>query len=63
MLVKIPLGGNLVAEKRIGNTHIFVCDAAYAENKTPENRQRVLEEAARASLNIIIHNQKQRSDE
>lgn len=52
-----------MAEKRIGNTHIFICDAAYAENKTPENRQRVLEEAARASLNIILHNQKQRSDE
>lgn len=57
MLAKIPLGGNITAEKRIGNTHIFFCDAAFAENKTQANRQLVLEEAVQASLNIIIHNQ------
>lgn len=62
MLAKISLGGNITAEKRIGNTHIFFCDAAYADNKTQENRQLVLAEAARASLNIIIHNQEPRSE-
>lgn len=57
MLAKIPLGGNIVTEKRIGNTHICFCDAAYAENNTPENSRLVLEEAARASRNIMLHNQ------
>lgn len=57
MLAKIPLGGNIVAEKQIGNTHIYFCDAAYRNHDTPEDKQRVLSEAAQASLNIIVHNQ------
>lgn len=57
MLAKIPLGGNIVEEKRIGNTHICFCDAAYAENETPESRLLILGEAAQASWNIILHNQ------
>ena len=56
MLAKIPLGGNIVEERKIGNTHILICDAAYA-GTTPEQRQRVLDEAARASLNIFLNNQ------
>lgn len=57
MLTKIPLGGNIVAEKKIGSTHIYFCDAAYINN-LPEKKQQVLGEAAQASLNIIVHNQK-----
>lgn len=57
MLAKIPLGGNVVAEKQIEHTHIYFCDAAYIKHNTPEDRQRVLREAAQASLNIIVHNQ------
>ena len=56
MLAKIPFGGNIIAEKRIGSTHIFFCDAAYIKN-TPEEKHRVLREAAQASLNIIVHHQ------
>lgn len=57
MLAKIPLGGKIVSEKKIGNTHIFFCDTAYAKNNTQEDRQRVLNKAAQASMNIIVHNQ------
>lgn len=56
MLAKVPLGGNVVEEQYISNTHILFCDAAYA-GKGPEEIQRVLDEAARASENIILHNQ------
>lgn len=56
MLAKIPLGGTVVEEQYIGNTHILFCDAAYA-GKGPEAVQQVLDEAARASENIILHNQ------
>lgn len=56
MLAKIPLGGDIVEDYYIGNTHILVCDAAYA-GKGPDHTQRVLDEAAQASLNIILHNQ------
>lgn len=57
MLAKIPLGGNIVAEEKIGNTRIYFCDAAYVKNNTPERIQQVLDEAAQASMNIILHNQ------
>lgn len=52
MLAKIPLGGDIVAEYQFGNTHVYICDAAF-KNNTPEDDKRVLEAAARASLNII----------
>ena len=57
MLAKMFLGGNIVAERQIENTHIYFCDAAYVKNDTPEDRQRVLNEAAQSSWNIIVHNQ------
>jgi hypothetical protein len=60
MLAEIPLGGNIAAEKRIGNTHVYICDAAYLKNKTPDGRQRVLDQAAQASLDIILHSQRSR---
>lgn len=56
MLAKIAIGGNLVQDYYIGNTHILFCDAAYVNNK-PEDDRSVLDQAARASLNIILHNQ------
>jgi phage-related tail fiber protein len=56
MLAKIPIEGNIVQDYYIGNTHILVCDAAYVNN-TPEDNQHVLDQAARAALNIILHNQ------
>ncbi len=56
MLATIPLGGNIVKEQYIGNTHILVCDAAYV-GKGPEDIQRVLDEIARVSLRIILNNQ------
>ncbi|MGX8702035.1 hypothetical protein [Caproiciproducens sp.] len=56
MLAKIPIEGNIVKDYYIGNTHILISDAAYINN-TPEDDQRVLDQAARASLNIILHNQ------
>jgi len=56
MLAKIPIEGNIVQDYYIGNTHVLFCDAAYINN-TPEDNQRVLNQAARASLNIILHNQ------
>ena len=55
MLAKIPAGGNIVKEQYIGNTHIYVCDAAYKNNRAEDN-ERVLERAERASFNIIVHN-------
>jgi len=56
MLVKIPIEGNIVQDYYIGNTHILFNDAAYITH-TPEDNQRVLDQAARASMNIILHNQ------
>ncbi|TQI66769.1 hypothetical protein [Clostridium sp. KNHs216] len=56
MLAKIPIEGNIVKDYYIGNTHILFSDAAYINN-TPEDNQRVLDQAARASLNIILNNQ------
>lgn len=55
MLAQIPIEGNLVEDYYIGNTHILICDAAYVSN-TPEDNQGVLDEAARVSRNIILHN-------
>lgn len=56
MLAEIPIEGNIVTDYCIGNTRILICDAAYIHN-TPEDERRVLDQAARASLNIILHNQ------
>ncbi len=56
MLAKIPIEGNIVEEYLIGNTRVYISDA-YFINNTPEDNQRVLDAAARASLNIILHNQ------
>lgn len=58
MLANNPTEGNIVKDYYIGNTHILISDAAYA-NHSPEENQRVLEQAAQASMNIIIHNQEQ----
>jgi hypothetical protein len=55
MLAEIPIGGNIIGDYYIGNTHILICDAAYINN-TPEDDRRVLDQAAQASLNIILHN-------
>ena len=57
MLANIPLGGDIVEDYYIGNTHILICDAAF-RNNTPEDNKRVLEAAARASLNIIRNRQR-----
>lgn len=57
MLAKIPLGGDIVAEYKFGNTRVYICDAAF-KNNTPEDDKRVLEAAARASLNIIRNRQR-----
>lgn len=59
MLAEIPLGGNIVAERKIGNTRVLICDAAYAD-APPERLRRVLEEAARASLNIVLRGREDR---
>lgn len=61
MLAKIPLGGDIVAEYKVGNTQIYICDAAF-KNNTPEDDRRVLEAAARASLNIIIDRQRREAE-
>jgi len=58
MLAKIPIEGNIVKDYHIGNTHVFISDAAYI-NHSPEENQRIFEQAAQASMNIIIHNQEQ----
>mgnify|MGYP001019717311 CR=1 FL=1 len=57
MRATIPLGGNIVKDYYIGNTHIYICDAAYVNNDTPEAKKRILDDAAQASLEIIRHNQ------
>ena len=53
MLAKIPIEGNIVKDYYIGNTHILISDAAYVNN-TKEDNQRVLDQAAQATLNIIL---------
>lgn len=62
MLAEIPLEGRIVADSYVGNTHILVSDAAYA-GKSQEDLQHVLDEAAMASLNIIIHNRERKNQE
>lgn len=57
MLAKIPLDGEMVREQYIGNTHIYISDGSYREEPYGENINRVLEEASRASLKIILHHQ------
>nr|DAJ10346.1 MAG TPA: hypothetical protein [Caudoviricetes sp.] len=61
MMAKIPLGGDIVEEYQIGNTRIYICDAAF-KNNTPEDNKRVLEAAARASLNIIRNRQRREQE-
>lgn len=56
MLAKIPIGGNIVQDSYIGNTHILICDASYV-NHTPEDNQHILDQLARAAMNIILRNQ------
>lgn len=53
MLAKIPIEGNIVKDYYIGNTHICILDAAYA-NKTPEELKRVKENFNQKGLNIYI---------
>lgn len=55
MRATIPLGGNIVQDYYIGNTHIYICDAAYVDNTTPEAQKRILDDAAQASFEIIRH--------
>lgn len=53
MLARIPIEGNIVKDYYIGDTHILISDAAYA-NHTQEENLHVLAQAAQASLNIIL---------
>lgn len=58
MLARIPLGGEIVKEEKIGNTQIYFCNKAY-KNRSEESIQQILREAAQASMNIIVHNLQQ----
>ena len=58
MLAKISIEGNIVKDYYIENTHILISDVAYISH-SPEENQRILEQATQASINIIIHNQQQ----
>lgn len=60
-MIKQPVAGNVVEDYYLGNTHVQICDDAY-RGKSQEYYQRVLDDAARAATNIIIHNQKRRSE-
>lgn len=53
MLAEIPIEGCIVKEKIIGETDIFFCDEAFAQN--PESVQSILKDASQAVENILIH--------
>lgn len=60
-MIKPPVVGHVVEDYYLGNTHVLICDDAYA-GKSQEYYQRVLDDAARAATNIIINNQQRRKE-
>ncbi len=58
VLAKIPVAGNIVGDCCIGAAHILISDAAYI-GKSRKEFQNVLDEAAQASWNILVHRREQ----
>lgn len=61
MLTKISVEGNIVKDVHVGNTHILVSDAAYA-NQAPEEIRQAEKEFNQKGLNIYLRHLSGRSE-